>query len=185
MAHKCLNGRTEDLDYEIGKTCEIVKICGQKKEVGLHHKALELLEYLWDCILSRTQVEIESIITKPWDVIFVATEMGNVEFVTTLLRSYPDLIWKLNDQNQSIFHVAVIHRQEEIFRLIYEIGAIKDLLVMYMEKDTNNSILHSAALKPTSDRLNSISGAALRMQREMLWFKVIIPLPSLTSGIDL
>lgn len=130
------------------------------------------MERLWELILRKNQDEIDRLMGQPWQVIFVAVEVGNVEFVTTLLRAYPDLIWKLNDKHLSIFHVAVIHRQEKIFRLIYEIGAIKDLLAAYLETDTNNNILHLAAMLPSSDRLNCISGAALQMQREMLWFKV-------------
>ncbi|XP_048496814.1 uncharacterized protein LOC125495949 [Beta vulgaris subsp. vulgaris] len=109
----------------------------------------------------------------PWRLLFVAVQVGNVEFITTLLCSYPDLIWRLDDNHQSIFHVAVQYRQEKIFKFIYEIGAIKDLLATYVDDNTGNNILHLAGLLPSSDRLNCISGAALQMQREMLWFKVV------------
>ncbi|XP_021721330.1 uncharacterized protein LOC110688878 [Chenopodium quinoa] len=73
-----------------------------------------------------------------------------------------------------IFHIAVKYRREKIFRLIYDIGAIKDLLAIYVEAETHNNMLHLAAVLPPSDRLNkTVSGAALQMQREMLWFKVV------------
>ncbi|KAL2524762.1 Ankyrin repeat family protein [Abeliophyllum distichum] len=101
-----------------------------------------------------------------------AAEIGNVEFLTLLTHSYPDLIWKINSDNYSIFHIAVIHRQEKVFSLIYRTGAIKDLLVLYVDKKGNN-ILHLAGKLPPPSRLNIVSGAALQMQRELLWFKEV------------
>ncbi|XP_022893844.1 ankyrin repeat-containing protein NPR4-like [Olea europaea var. sylvestris] len=76
-----------------------------------------------------------------------AAKIGNVEFLTLLIRSYPDLIWKA-DSN----------------------GAIKDLL-MSLEDKSENNILHLAAELPPSSRLNIVSGATLQMQRELLWIK--------------
>lgn len=43
-----------------------------------------------------------------------------------------------------------------------------------MPDNLGNNILHLAAKKPKRDRLNFVSGAALQMQRELLWFKVHI-----------
>ncbi|GJZ62860.1 ankyrin repeat-containing domain, PGG domain protein, partial [Tanacetum coccineum] len=39
--------------------------------------------------------------------LFIAAEMGNTKFIVELIRQYPDLIWKVNDNNQTIFHIAV------------------------------------------------------------------------------
>ncbi|KAL2921658.1 Ankyrin repeat-containing protein ITN1 [Bienertia sinuspersici] len=135
--------------------------------------ACQLVERLWNEVLNQKQENISQLMRHPWRLLFVAVQVGNVDFLTTLICSYPDLIWKLDDNFRSIFHVAVQYRQEKIFRLVYEIGAIKDLLATYVDKSNGNNILHLAGLLPSSDRLNCISGAALQMQQEMLWFKVV------------
>ncbi|XP_022855740.1 uncharacterized protein LOC111376960 [Olea europaea var. sylvestris] len=51
---------------------------------------------------------------------------------------------------------------------------------MSLEDKSGNNILHLAAELPPSSRLNIVSGAALQMQRELLWFKEVekILLPS-------
>ncbi|KAG2725799.1 hypothetical protein I3760_01G083500 [Carya illinoinensis] len=100
-----------------------------------------------------------------------ATEVGNLEFLVILIRSYPDLIWQVDKEYGSLFHVAVKHRQERLFNLIYEIGVSYGYLVTFCTKE-ENSLLHLAGQLPSPDRLNIVSGAALQMQRELLWFQV-------------
>lgn len=86
----------------------------------------------------------------------------------------PELIWKIDDYERTIFHVAVLHRQESVYNLLYEIGSIKDLVTTFRDTSGNN-ILHLAAMMPEPNRLHIVSGVALQMQRELLWFKVNIP----------
>ncbi|GJX86912.1 ankyrin repeat-containing protein [Tanacetum coccineum] len=71
--------------------------------------------------------------------LFLAVEKVNTEFVVEIIRQYPDLIWKTDDNNQSIFLAAVSHRQV-------------------------------AAMRAKKTRLEDVSGVALQMQRELLWF---------------
>ncbi|XP_059436343.1 ankyrin repeat-containing protein NPR4-like [Corylus avellana] len=105
--------------------------------------------------------------------IFEAAEAGNVEFLIIISDSYPDLIWKLKENNMSIFHTAVLHRQESVFNLIYEIGDPMNSIASYVTKDDRENMLHLAGKLAPLDRLNIVSGAALQMQRELLWFKEI------------
>nr|POE67867.1 hypothetical protein CFP56_62039 [Quercus suber] len=49
--------------------------------------------------------------------------------------------------------------------------SIRDLLADRINEDGNN-MLHLAAGLAPEEKLNAISGAALQMQRELLWFKV-------------
>jgi ankyrin repeat protein len=104
--------------------------------------------------------------------IFKAAKVGNVEFLIILARSYPDLLWQLDENKMSIFHYAILYRHEHVFNLIYEIGAKKDSLASYATLSIKNNMLHLAGQLPPLDRLNIVSGAALQMQRELLWFKV-------------
>lgn len=134
-------------------------------------QVLKLLKCLWKQVIQLPDSEIADLIRSPYRLIFVAAELGNTVFLTELLHSYPDLIWRVDNQDSNIFHIAVLHRHEGIFNLIYEIGSIKDLIVSYRDDDRNN-MLHLAGKLACPSRLNIISGAALQMQRELLWFKV-------------
>ncbi|KAJ0703580.1 putative ankyrin repeat-containing domain, PGG domain, ankyrin repeat-containing domain superfamily [Helianthus annuus] len=105
-------------------------------------------------------------------VLFIAAEMGNTNFLVELIRKYPDLIWKVNDDNQTIFHIAIKHRHEGIYNLLYEIGAMKDLITPLKDLK-NNNMLHLVGKIAKQKRLEDVSGVALQMQRELLWFKEV------------
>ncbi|XP_052622874.1 uncharacterized protein LOC111903468 isoform X2 [Lactuca sativa] len=105
-------------------------------------------------------------------VLFVAAEMGNTEFLVELIRQYPDLIWKKNDNEQTIFHVAISHRHEGIYNLLHEIGSMKDMITPLKDLKGNN-MLHLVGKCAKKKRLQVISGVALQMQRELLWFKEV------------
>ncbi|KAA8545114.1 hypothetical protein F0562_019898 [Nyssa sinensis] len=146
----------------------------QQKKL-LHMQALKLVRCLWEQVLLLDDSQIGDLLRSPSRLLFVAVEFGNFEFIVELIRSYPDLIWKVDEQSRSIFHIAVEHRQEKIFKLIYDIGAHKDLITSYKNKNSSN-MLHLAGKLAPSNQLNIVSGAALQMQRELLWFKVIVKL---------
>ncbi|XP_076902913.1 uncharacterized protein LOC143557815 [Bidens hawaiensis] len=105
-------------------------------------------------------------------VLFIAAEMGNTQFLVELIRQYPDLIWKVNDDNQTIFHIAVKHRHEGIYNLLYEIGAMKDLITPLRDGHENN-MLHLVGTRAKQKQLEDVSGVALQMQRELLWFQEV------------
>ncbi|XP_042487981.1 uncharacterized protein LOC122068154 isoform X2 [Macadamia integrifolia] len=150
-------------------------------------QALEVVKFIWNEILLLKSWQISSILAEPSRPLFTAAELGIVEFITVLIQSYPDLIWKIDDESRSIFHTAVAYRQEKIFNLIYDIGALKDLIASYVDSNGNN-MLHLAATLAPSSRLNTISGAALQMQREYQWFKevekIVLPLYTETKNLE-
>ncbi|XP_030942847.1 ankyrin repeat-containing protein At5g02620-like isoform X1 [Quercus lobata] len=117
--------------------------------------------------------------------LFEAAKMGNAELLIIAIRSYPDLIWRKDAEGRSIFHIAVLYRQETVFNLIYEIGVIKDMILTYIDGE-NQNILHLAGKLAPPSRLNMVSGAALQMQRELLWFEEVekIVLPSTVEMKD-
>ncbi|KAD7479070.1 hypothetical protein E3N88_02206 [Mikania micrantha] len=105
-------------------------------------------------------------------VVFIAAEMGNTNFLVELIRGYPDLIWKVNDNNQSIFHVAVKHRHADIYSLLYEMGTMKHLITPLRDDDENN-MLHLVGTCAKQNQLADVSGVALQMQRELSWFQEV------------
>ncbi|XP_031247682.1 ankyrin repeat-containing protein ITN1-like isoform X1 [Pistacia vera] len=135
-------------------------------------KALELIQRLWEQVILSDETAISNIIKTAQQLIFVAAELGNIEFLIILIREYPDLILEVDKNNYSIFHFAVMNRHRGIFKLIHEIGTFKDLIVASKDKKDNN-ILHLAGMLAPPDRVNVVSGAALQLQRELLWFKEV------------
>ena len=103
--------------------------------------------------------------------LFEAAKMGNAKLLIIVICSYPDLLWRVDRKGRSIFHIAVLHLQETVFNLVYEIGVIKDVILTYVD-DENQNILHLAGQLAPPSQLNTVSGATFQMQREMLWFKV-------------
>ncbi|XP_059436352.1 ankyrin repeat-containing protein NPR4-like [Corylus avellana] len=145
---------------------------GVRNKAFMQTLAHQLIEGLWKNIQILPDKQFSSFVDKHSSLLFVAAELGNVEFLTILLRSHPDLIYEVDQDNRSLFHISVLYRQESVFNLIYEIGALKDIIILFHDKNRDN-MLHFAGQLAPSKRLNIVSGAALQMQRELLWFKEI------------
>ncbi|CAA2934498.1 ankyrin repeat-containing ITN1-like isoform X1 [Olea europaea subsp. europaea] len=174
VSAKLLNktGRTSNFRL-LNLVMHLTGIQGAIEKTLMQSQALELVKFLWKQVLFLLDdSEIGKLLRSPSRPLFIATEFGNFQFIRELLLSCPDLIWKVDEQSRSIFDIAVIHRQEKIFKLLYDIGAYKDLITSY-KNPSNCNMLHLAANLAPSNRLNIVSGAALQMQRELLWFKEV------------
>ncbi|GKB02257.1 ankyrin repeat-containing domain, PGG domain protein, partial [Tanacetum coccineum] len=140
-----------------------------KQEAG-NPDQLHNLKRLYEIITKmRTATTKETYSSR---VLFVAAEVGNTTFLVELIRLCPDLIWKLDDNNQTIFHIAVKHRHEGIYNLLYEIGAMKDMITPIKDRQDNN-MLHLVGKSAKEKRLEDVSGVALQMQRQLLWFQEV------------
>ncbi|KAK9714966.1 hypothetical protein RND81_06G133900 [Saponaria officinalis] len=115
-------------------------------------EVLELTQILWNQVIRLNKDDISAYISQPWHLLFVAARIGKVEFLTLLIQSYPHLIWKVDDYGYNMFHMAIIYRQAEIFKLLYAIGANNDLLAIYKDRNENN-ILHLVSKLAPLDRL--------------------------------
>ena len=101
--------------------------------------------------------------------IIEAAKRGIPEFIIELIKANPEL----DSSGEDFFFAAVRHRQSKVFSLIY--GFIWEAQITTVrEKESRNNLLHMAGMLAPSEQLNRISGAALKMQRELQWFKVII-----------
>ncbi|GLT59931.1 hypothetical protein SLA2020_327240 [Shorea laevis] len=174
ISESCIHQGFLSLTGKLQRTLEIIvpgyELVREKKL--LHVRAVNLVKLLWEQILSLEDAQIADILRSPTQPLFVAAEFGIIELITELIQTYPDLIWKVDKDSRSIFHIAVFHRQEKIFNLIHDLGAHKDMITSYKDKN-NCNILHLAGKIAPPNRLNIVSGAALQMQRELLWFKEV------------
>ncbi|KAD2804973.1 hypothetical protein E3N88_38350 [Mikania micrantha] len=101
----------------------------------------------------------------------VAAKMGNTRFLVGLFRNYHSLMFVTND-GLTIFHIAVMHRHQDIYNLLYEIGIIRNN-VFIITNESDNNMLHLVG-KTSKERAAKTSGASLLMQRELLWFKLTL-----------
>ncbi|KAJ0803976.1 putative ankyrin repeat-containing domain-containing protein [Helianthus annuus] len=111
-------------------------------------------------------------IKHPSRVLFLAAKKGNTPFIIELIRLYPDIIWKQDDKKKTIFHLAVKRRQVKTYKLLYEIGAMKDLITPIKDEKGNN-MLHMVAKSVKQNRFQNVSGVAFQMQSELLWFQEV------------
>ncbi|XP_057991134.1 uncharacterized protein LOC131173195 [Hevea brasiliensis] len=121
-----------------------------------------------------------------YDAFFGAIKFGTIEVVIEMLKANPSLLTVSNPKRRGILQYAVKHRQEKIFSLIYALETRKHLLISLTDYNQNN-ILHIAAKLAPPDRLASISGAALQMQRELQWYKEVESIvdPSFQENVNL
>ena len=109
------------------------------------------------------------------EAIIIAVKRGRVEFATEILKVFPELAWSVEKSTgRNIFMLAVLYRQDEVFRFLCKSPA-KNSILAEVDFDLN-SILHIAAMLEPSTRPNRAPGAALLMPREVQWFKVNLSL---------
>ncbi|KAI7756165.1 hypothetical protein M8C21_018945 [Ambrosia artemisiifolia] len=140
----------------------IKQIENKKKEWD---EANELLELVCEKIDSKYKGKHHSCYTRPF---FEAACHNAYKVVNEILSRSPDIL-DLQDKNgYDIIKLAIIHRSEKIYNLIYDIGERKNLY-RTSEYPFGNNILHLSGKLAPSSVLNKISGAALQLQRELQW----------------
>ena len=106
------------------------------------------------------------------EAIIIAIKQGRVEFVTEILIAFLELAWfPEKSTGRNIFMLAVLYRQDGVFHILCKSPAKYSILAEV--GFDSNSILHIAAMIEPFARPNEALGAALLMQREVQWFKVI------------
>ncbi|KAD5961896.1 hypothetical protein E3N88_13369 [Mikania micrantha] len=163
----------ENPTEEAEKVPEIKQI--QKKKV-MHTQALKLLRFICGEISKLDSKRIRDLIGQPLQ---AAAAMGNVEVVEEILISIPNAIHLVNENKHGVFQIAILNRKASVFNLIYQITTQRHLLLDQIDTSYNNA-LHLAANmvggtkdETTYDLRSSAPGAALQMQRELQWFKVV------------
>ncbi|KAF5441968.1 hypothetical protein F2P56_037078 [Juglans regia] len=109
-----------------------------------------------------------------YDAISRAAENGMFEFVSKMLETDRRFLWTEDENKRNIFMLAVLHRQEKIFGILYQQDTTMNYCLTCLDLYENN-MLHMAGMmkEEYATRINQISGAALQMQRELQWFKEV------------
>lgn len=105
-------------------------------------------------------------------VLYEAGSSGIIEILKTCYRFFPDLVWlPVTNDEQFLIHIAIRYRQEKTFNLFCETKSRNKIASSGLIN--SETILHLAAKLAPYSQLSRLSGAALQMQREIQWFKVI------------
>ncbi|KAG2688457.1 hypothetical protein I3760_09G096000 [Carya illinoinensis] len=102
--------------------------------------------------------------------LFLATKSGCIDIAKEILKCYPQAIEHIDDKGRNILHIAIGHRQLEIFNLVKKKEVPMKRLVRKFDSE-GNSILHVVGLKKRKYVAEKISGPALELRDEMLWFE--------------
>ncbi|KAJ9169176.1 hypothetical protein P3X46_020637 [Hevea brasiliensis] len=113
--------------------------------------------------------------------LLIASSTGIIEIVDEMLKAYPYAVSHVSGTGQNILHVAIRHRQREIFRRVKK---MKIPMTMLVRKIDNNgyTLLHHAAGQFKKDMHKHFEGPKSnpvpQLHGELRWFesvKKIIP----------
>ncbi|XP_061952555.1 ankyrin repeat-containing protein ITN1-like [Populus nigra] len=102
--------------------------------------------------------------------LFIATSNGIEEIAKEILEKFPQGVELVNETGQNIMHVAVMHRQREIYRYVKK--KFKPIMVRLSSRTDNNgyTLLHHVA-HMKHYRGGTMPSPALKLQEEIQWFK--------------
>ncbi|KAL8239958.1 hypothetical protein R6Q59_016525 [Mikania micrantha] len=142
-------------------TFKFVKTAQRKSKA--YSDAKQLLRFTFDYITTSTTYN---------NAIFEATRQNAVEVVKEIVSQFPNAIWSINEYGHNIIQHAVINRSEKVYNLLYQMSEHKNIY-RTIKDPVNNNLLHLAARLAPDNKLNPILGAALKIQRELQWFKEV------------
>lgn len=124
-----------------------IGLCMEEKQNGnlQNNQAFELLKRILQLVFENEGLDISNIITRAPKLLFVAARLGNFEYLNLLLHYYPELIWKVDRDDRSIFHIAIENRHERIFSLLLRMEGVRGLVTTYVNISTGDNMLHLAA----------------------------------------
>lgn len=136
----------------------------------MHDESVKLLRSIFNELQTLSKAKLQEMDIDA--IIYDAIKHGIVKFIVEMLKYKPEIIWHKDEKGRGIFAHAIVLRQEKIFSLINQLGTRKCIMARRHDAFKNN-YLHLAAKLSHPSQLERVSGAALQMQRELQWFKVI------------
>ncbi|KAL8240003.1 hypothetical protein R6Q59_016570 [Mikania micrantha] len=136
---------------------------GAQRKAKAYSDAIKLLRVTCDHITTSTTYN---------NAIFEASRQNAVEVVKEIVSQFPNAIWSINEYGHNIIQHAVINRSEKVYNLLYQMSEHKNIYRTIKDPCENN-LLHLAARLAPENKLNPILGAALKIQRELQWFKEV------------
>nr|GMC75616.1 ankyrin repeat-containing protein NPR4-like isoform X3 [Ipomoea batatas] len=179
--HQTLDKETSPLEAIVKYDCPIFnkttihwllsKIIVQEKML-MHERAVKLLKCLCDKLESLNGTQVASLAKKA---IIEAAYLDIEEVVQNIVEAYPTTAYYQDKSGRNILHIAVENRCINVFNLVCGPGRTSVLMHdLVDERDNNgNNVVHLAGKLTPPHKLNLVSVAALKMQRELQWFKEV------------
>ncbi|XP_048320444.1 uncharacterized protein LOC107434982 isoform X1 [Ziziphus jujuba] len=101
--------------------------------------------------------------------LLIATSTGIEEIVNGILDEYPQAVEHVSDQGLSIMHVAIRHRQRNIFERVKKMKIPMARLVRRIDDNGYTLLHHVADMTYYSSR--NLANPALQLQDELKWFE--------------
>ncbi|TKY71877.1 Ankyrin repeat and KH domain-containing protein mask [Spatholobus suberectus] len=103
---------------------------------------------------------------------FDAAKSGNIQILEFLFKYHPDLLFEVDSREQrSFLHIAILYRQESVYRLILSKGASKNVMIRLVDFEGNN-VLHLAGKLAPEERFG-LSSTTVLMCSEEIWFQEV------------
>ncbi|KAI7747832.1 hypothetical protein M8C21_005891 [Ambrosia artemisiifolia] len=125
------------------------------------------------CSLIKEEIPSESHHGYYKNAILEAARQNADKLVKIIVSEFPNAIWSTNEEGHNIIQYAVINRSERVYNLVYQMSEHKNIYRTIQEDTSGNNLLHLAARLAPPEKLDHISGAALRIQHELQWFKEV------------
>nr|GMD92773.1 ankyrin repeat-containing protein NPR4-like [Ipomoea batatas] len=135
-------------------------------------EAMELLKCLCDKLKTLNGTQVASLAKKA---IIEAAYLDIEEVVQNIVEAYPTTAYYQDKSGRNILHIAIENRCINVFNLVCGPGRTSVLMHdLVDERDKNgNNVVHLAGKLTPPHKLNLVSVAALKMQRELQWFKEV------------
>ncbi|GKV47802.1 hypothetical protein SLEP1_g54664 [Rubroshorea leprosula] len=137
--------------------------------------ALEVIRFICEPLLELHWNQFEQSVAMK--AVFHAIKNGIPEIAIELLKKpNGNILWSKTDPEdpRNMFAHVVAHRQEKVAFFLYnEFVERNDTNMVTATDENGNNILHVAAQLAPHSQLDHISGAALRLQNELHWFKSV------------
>ncbi|CAH1449299.1 unnamed protein product [Lactuca virosa] len=101
-------------------------------------------------------------------VVLEAARQNIYEVVDEILMRSPKAVRYKDESEYDVIQLAVIHRSEKVYNLIYTIGERKSVYRM-IEDSSKNNMLHLVGRLPSLQKLRHKRGPALQLQKELHW----------------
>ncbi|CAK9149233.1 unnamed protein product [Ilex paraguariensis] len=138
----------------------------------IHLQAIQLAKLICDEIGKLDNSTAALKVSAP---LKTAVMYGNCEVAEEILSISSKSIYVRDKSDHTIFHLSIANRRENIFNLIHQYGEVGYNFLNMVENEGNCG-LHLAGCLGSHVKLNlraTAAGAALQMQRELLWFKEV------------
>ncbi|KAK7245726.1 hypothetical protein RIF29_40575 [Crotalaria pallida] len=103
--------------------------------------------------------------------ILMAARMGVTEMVEKILDKFPVAIQDVDSNNKNVVLLAIENRQPRVYKLLIKMSLIKESAFRHVDNQ-GNSALHLAA-SYRSHKPWRVPGAAMQMQWEYKWYKLV------------